>query len=274
MKKHFRVLFSVVMALIFVLPFAAFGCDANQAQNTEPQLATYTITATSNNTNYGTVYGSGVFTEGERITLAAVPKEGYEFQRWSDYDTNAVRNVTVSQDKTYTATFVAKTKYYALDKVEVYVKKVGTTTAKCVRLEGLEIDIQNHDICKLGIGGNTMHPDDGLLLLSYEPISGYYSDKADESAPVYLYSMQNQYNRFEEGATPTLSVNMSIVCSMYYYDSENDTMVVESGSHMGGLVHNRAITVSPIGKNSNSTHCVHSDTHGYEIWMRLNFVEL
>ena len=276
MKKHFKFLFSIIMAIIFVLPFAAFGCDI-QPENKQPE--THTITVTSNNANYGTVHGGGVFTEGEFITLVAVPKDGYEFQKWNDDDTNSVRRIQVTENQTYTATFVAETivpetKYYALDKVEIYLEKYGLTTAKCVRLENVEICSQNNEISELKMGGNSMRSDDGFILMDYNPSGDSYQVRAGESSPVYFYSMQNEYNKFEQGATPTLVVSMTMHCLMSYYDADNN-FVQENGTHGGGLVYNLPLIVQAISNNSTSTHLVYTDSnHGYKVYMKLNFVEL
>ncbi len=66
---------------------------------------TYTITAKSNNTSYGTVSGSGEYNVNTTATLTATPKSGYKFVQWNDGSTQNPRTITVTGDKTYTATF-------------------------------------------------------------------------------------------------------------------------------------------------------------------------
>ncbi len=68
--------------------------------------ATYTLTVVANNPEYGTVTGSGSYTEGSEATITATANDGYYFDRWNDGDTNATRTVTVTADITYTANFV------------------------------------------------------------------------------------------------------------------------------------------------------------------------
>ncbi len=65
----------------------------------------YTITATASGN--GTVTGSGEYIAGRTATLTAIPNEGYAFAGWSDGNTDNPRTITVSQDLTFTATFVA-----------------------------------------------------------------------------------------------------------------------------------------------------------------------
>ncbi|MBP5528182.1 MAG: thiol protease/hemagglutinin PrtT [Bacteroidales bacterium] len=68
----------------------------------------YTVTAESNNTQWGIVYGGDVYREGETATLMAVPTTGYRFVKWQDNDSNAIREVVVTCDTSFTATFEAK----------------------------------------------------------------------------------------------------------------------------------------------------------------------
>lgn len=65
----------------------------------------YTITVTSANTAQGTVTGGGTYAEGSRVNISATPKSGYQFDKWSDGNTSASRQVTVSQNLTLTASF-------------------------------------------------------------------------------------------------------------------------------------------------------------------------
>ena len=69
----------------------------------------YNISATSNNTNYGTVAGGGTYTSGETCTLTATAATGYEFKCWKEANTivstNAEYTFTVEGDRTLTAYF-------------------------------------------------------------------------------------------------------------------------------------------------------------------------
>ena len=67
----------------------------------------YTITATSNNTAWGTVSGGGTYNEGATATLTATAATGYRFVQWQDGNTQNPRTVTVTGNATYTATFEA-----------------------------------------------------------------------------------------------------------------------------------------------------------------------
>lgn len=71
------------------------------------EKVTYTITTNVNNPEMGTVTGGGVYEEGDVCTLTAVPNEGYTFANWTDGNTDNPRTITVTEDASYTANFVA-----------------------------------------------------------------------------------------------------------------------------------------------------------------------
>ncbi|MBQ9417193.1 MAG: C10 family peptidase [Bacteroidales bacterium] len=70
-------------------------------------LPTFTLTVVSSNTTMGTVSGGGSYYEGATATLKAIPTFGHRFVQWQDGNTQSSRNVTVTANATYTATFEA-----------------------------------------------------------------------------------------------------------------------------------------------------------------------
>ena len=68
----------------------------------------YTITAVPDDPAHGTVTGGNVYSVSSTATLTASPAEGYVFSRWQDDDTTNPRTITVTEDATYTAYFVAE----------------------------------------------------------------------------------------------------------------------------------------------------------------------
>lgn len=72
-----------------------------------PLPTTYTLTVQSNDVSLGTVSGGGSYASGATATIKATPKSGCHFVKWSDDNTDATRTVTVTENKTYTATFAA-----------------------------------------------------------------------------------------------------------------------------------------------------------------------
>lgn len=65
----------------------------------------YTITTSVSPASSGTVTGGGTYNSGATATLTAVANEGYVFSQWNDGNTSNPRTITVSENKTYTASF-------------------------------------------------------------------------------------------------------------------------------------------------------------------------
>ena len=67
------------------------------------------LTVQANNSNYGTVTGSGLYEKGTEATITATPKENYYFTGWNDCDSKELtRTVQVNSDTTITANFAKK----------------------------------------------------------------------------------------------------------------------------------------------------------------------
>lgn len=74
-----------------------------------------TVVLAASPSNGGTVIGGGTFDEGELITIEAKPATGYQFDKWSDGNKNATRNIWVSEGtNTYTAEFSEKKPIYTI----------------------------------------------------------------------------------------------------------------------------------------------------------------
>lgn len=76
-------------------------------------LSTYTITANANAIE-GTAVGSGIYEAGTQATLAGVGNTGYHFVKWADGNTTNPRQVTVTEDASYTAQFEKDAAKYTL----------------------------------------------------------------------------------------------------------------------------------------------------------------
>ena len=72
-------------------------------------LAKYAVQILSNDVQLGEVgQVSGTYTEGDKLTLTATPKEGAEFVQWSDGNKEATRVITIASDTTIIAYFQYK----------------------------------------------------------------------------------------------------------------------------------------------------------------------
>ena len=65
----------------------------------------YTISTTSANLELGTTSGDTTALYLDEVEISAIPNYGYRFVRWNDGNTSNPRTVSVTEDKTYTATF-------------------------------------------------------------------------------------------------------------------------------------------------------------------------
>ena len=69
------------------------------------ELPQYYLVAASNNEEWGTATGTGMYYEGQQATLTAVPAETYVFEGWTDGNEESPRIVTVTQDTVFEAIF-------------------------------------------------------------------------------------------------------------------------------------------------------------------------
>jgi hypothetical protein len=63
------------------------------------------VTVSTNNTNMGSVTGSGDYTKNSVVTIGAIANTGYSFIQWNDGNTNNPRSFTLTKDTNFTATF-------------------------------------------------------------------------------------------------------------------------------------------------------------------------
>ena len=85
-----------------------FTVNANRTLVANFQGQTYTITATANPANGGTVTGGGTFNYGQSCTLTATPATGYNFVCWTKNGTQVSTNTTYTFTVTESAAYVAE----------------------------------------------------------------------------------------------------------------------------------------------------------------------
>ena len=76
---------------------------------------TYSISTTSANPEWGTTAGDTAALYLDEIEISAIPNYGYHFVRWNDNNTSNPRIVSVTEDKTFTATFAKN--IYSITKI-------------------------------------------------------------------------------------------------------------------------------------------------------------
>ena len=97
----------------------------------------YTVAATANPTEGGTVTGGGTYPDGQSCTLTATPNTGYDFVNWTEdgtpVSTNPAYNFTVTSDRTLVANFQVRS--YTIT-VSANLEEGGTVTGGGVYTHG------------------------------------------------------------------------------------------------------------------------------------------
>ena len=84
---------------------AAWSDYTSLITHSPSSACTYSISTASANPEWGTTDGDTIALYLEDVAISAIPNYGYHFVRWNDYNTSNPRTVSVTGDKTYTATF-------------------------------------------------------------------------------------------------------------------------------------------------------------------------
>ena len=97
---------------------ATTTAEVNPIKGTLKVIPCYTIKVEA--TEGGSVEGGGIFVEGDRVTLKAIPDEGYHFEQWSDGSTDTPYTFEAKEHVTLTAKFApnAYNLIYVIDGVE------------------------------------------------------------------------------------------------------------------------------------------------------------
>ncbi len=99
MKNIFRFL---CLTLVAGLTFASCSKDDDNSTNADGK---YTITVVSADEAMGKAYGGGQFDPNTTTRIWGTPEVGYQFDKWSDGNTENPRTITVTGNATYTAVF-------------------------------------------------------------------------------------------------------------------------------------------------------------------------
>lgn len=109
MKNIFK--FMGVALIAGSMLFVACGKDDPEENNTNTEETTYTVTATTNDADMGTVTISPVkdkYSNGDTVILTATAKEGYTFVNWNDQNADNPRTVIVTKNINFMANFAEK----------------------------------------------------------------------------------------------------------------------------------------------------------------------
>lgn len=122
--------------------------------------ATYTATYTSSVNSYmltlsgenGIVTGAGSYEYGSVVTISATPLECYQFKQWSDGDTNATREITITDDIELEAIFEVITYTITIESAN---QDYGTVTIEVVGTQddtsSPDVSTDEHEYVDLGL---------------------------------------------------------------------------------------------------------------------------
>ena len=107
-------------------------------------IPNYTVTATPDDEEHGSVTGGGSYPLLTEVTLEAIPAEGYVFEKWSDDDATNPRVITVTADVSLTANFAATdttTTYTLTLNVDENCADMGSVAGAGTYVEGASVQI-------------------------------------------------------------------------------------------------------------------------------------
>lgn len=177
------------------------------------------VTARSTDDAMGTVMGGGTYPDSTMVTLSALPNAGYTFGSWNDNDTHAVRQIFVTSDTLFTASFVP-----IPDTFTVYVNRVCRSCGEnipadyvvgegryvegdIVRLEGLvQGDGVSFDFWILETGDTIFDNPYSFVIHSDRIVTAYFSQQTgiDQSS-----ILNSQFSIYPNPASTDVTVSVS-----------------------------------------------------------------
>ena len=115
------------LMLFFALFFLVISCskDTDSETPTPTPTVKYTLTITAGSGGSVDITG-GEYEKGTSVTVTADPNTGYEFEKWSDNNTDNPRTILVNSDTTLEARFKLTVESVAINKIEVLREQVLT----------------------------------------------------------------------------------------------------------------------------------------------------
>lgn len=216
----------------------AKGSTGNKSYTANYTINSYTVSAVSSDSDFGSVSGGGKYNYGTTIYLTATPTTGHCFSKWHDGDTSNPRKVTVSENTTYTADFVKNKYTITVNASESY---MGTTTGSGTYDYGSKVTIAASE--------NSLYEfvawDDGYL--------GRFRDitvtgKKTYTAYFKLSQCEHQYGDWivEKNANCTESGIQYVICSKC--NNRIDDVIQAKGHNYGSDIVDKEPTCTENGE--------------------------
>ena len=107
----------------------------------EPDVKTWTVALSANNSAYGRVSGGGTVADGSTVTITATPAANYRFVKWSNSLTSATATITVTSDTTLVAEFEYVEPIMWTVTVSSSNREYGRASGSCTVADGSTITI-------------------------------------------------------------------------------------------------------------------------------------
>lgn len=159
--------------------------------------ATYTATYTSSVNSYtltlsgenGVVTGAGSYEYGSVVNISATPLECYQFKQWSDGNTNATREITITDDIELEAIFEVITYTITIESAN---QEHGTVTIEVVGNQGdapsANVPNDGHEYVDLGLPSGLLWATCNVGANSPEEYGDYFAWGETEPKETYDWS--------------------------------------------------------------------------------------
>ena len=208
-----------------ILPTYLAGASITVTATYAPNM--YSIDVYANDNTLGTVTGTGQYAYNSYATITATPADHCIFVQWNDGDTNAVRNVLVTGNASYTATFQAIPQHEVT--LTVVGPGYGTVTGAGLYYEGETVTI-------------TATPNEGYTFQGWG-IEGFVGYDIISTDPTYTFTMGaadvEYFALFDVTLTPaTLHIHHDSYAGTVFIN-DVETSVYEG--HVGDAITLRAV---------------------------------
>lgn len=208
-----------------------------------------TITVLSSDETMGSVTGGGSYAEGTKVTLTATANDGYHFVEWQDGVTTATREITVSGDATYTATFAEDAPTTPTVSILSQWYDVTNNVVFCMFFETAPCN----DVYFVGTCNNWGQGNTGILSFDncqkFIPVPGYdgwyavevpYAEGA-QGKPVQAAS-DGSFNWMNQAGDPNAWTNLNLpgtkeLLLEYGYDGEANVFIPSAGTYIYNLAY-------------------------------------
>lgn len=180
MKNIFKIMGVALLASSMIL----VSCKKDETKpdtENDTNVVTYKLTLKVNDNAMGTVTANPQkesYKKGDTVVLTATANDGYTFANWNDGNSDNPRTVTVTENKTYTANFVAATPNHTTI-------TFGENTWEATILGGY---VSSQDWMQLYIYENVQDPTKAHVMIQGPKVAGNYSMSDENNWLAFYYT--------------------------------------------------------------------------------------